>query len=127
MTAILWAVIPLVVMVGLYRMTFRIESHWASKDGRRFVCQVHPIGAPGAGDGRPRETRVIVQPDGCLTLSRRRDAVSEWRVVGRAPTAPKHRAVYVLRPTDGSPDQLAMRLPDTSRAVPVLDGLLALR
>ena len=127
MTGILWAVVPLAILIGLYRLTFRVESHWASKDGHRFVCQVQSIAAPGAVEGRPREVRVLVQPDGLLTVSRRRHADSEWRVVGRSPTPPNHRAVYVLRPTDGSPDQLAMRVPDKSRAVPVLDGILARR
>src|SRR3954451_3967033 len=157
MTAVLWGVVPLAILIGLYRWTFRIESHWVSKDGRRFVCQVQPIRSPGAAEGRPgaapgidrpdglvtlslrrvgstgadegrpRESRVVVRPDGLLSLSRRREADSDWRVVGRSPTPPNRRVIYVLRPADGSTDEVTMRLPENSRAVPVLDEILARR
>ena len=74
MTGILWAVVPLAILIGLYRLTFRVESHWASKDGHRFVCQVQSIAAPGAVDGRPREVArprpTRRPPDGVATATR---------------------------------------------------------
>jgi hypothetical protein len=132
-SVVLWSVIPLAVVAGLYYLAYRIEPHWVSKDGRRFLCNVEPITKLGVSEGRPRETRVMVLPDGSLQLDRRRPMrkrLSEvWTLAGRSPDAPPKRAVYVLNMLfdDGSAGQLAVRLPADSRAVPVLDEILARR
>ncbi len=133
MSTLLWIVVPLAVVSGLYWLSTRIEPHWVSKDGRRFMCNVQPITVQGAAEGRPRETRVIVRPDGLLQLDRRRAMrrrITEvWTVAGKSPDPPARRTIYVLnaRGDDGSAGQLAVWLPSASRAVPVLDELLRQR
>jgi hypothetical protein len=132
-SALLWVVVPIVLVGGMYWLSFRIEPHWVSKDGRRFVCNVEPISAPGVADGKAMEARIVVQHDGRLRLSHRRvlrKTLDEtWQLVAKSPNPPKHKAVYVLNALDddGSAGQLALRLPEDSRAVPVLDDILAHR
>ena len=126
----LWIVGFVAALASMYYIAFRIEPHWASKDGRRFLCNAQPISVHGEVEGRARETRVIVRPDGWLQLDqkrRMRKRVSEvWAVSGRSPDPPPRRAVYLLRSRgdDGSAGQMALRLPSTSRAVAVLDALI---
>ena len=72
----------------------------------------------------------MVLPDGLLQLDRRRvmgRRISElWVLAGKAADPPAKREVYVLNAIDddGSAGQLAVKLPSSSRAVPVLDDLL---
>jgi hypothetical protein len=126
-------VIPLAIVGGLFYLSFRIEPHWVSKDGRRFLCNVEPITKQGVSAGRPRETWVVVLPDGSLQLDRRRPMRKRlsqtWTIAGKAPDPPRRRAVYVLNTLfdDGSAGQLAVRLPASSRAVPVLDEIVQRR
>lgn len=127
----LWFVGFLLVVGGMYYVAFRIEPHWVSKDGRRFLCNVRPVTLRGASEGRARETWIIVRGDGTLQLDQKRRLgrrVSEiWTLTGKAPTPPPKRAVYLLRShgdTVGD-DLLALQLPCNSRAVKVLDDLLA--
>ena len=129
----LWTVIPVAVVAGLYYLSSRIDPHWVSRDGHSFLCNVEPITKQGASEGRPRETRVMVLPDGSLRLDRRRPMrkrLSEiWTIAGKSPNPPAERAVYVLNMLfdDGSAGQLAVHLPANSRAVPVLEDILARR
>ena len=132
-STVLWVVVPLVVVAGLYWLSFQIEPHWVAKDGKRFLCNTMPITARGDAEGRPKETRVVVLDSGRLKLSQRRvmrrtlDEV--WIVAGKSDNPPKKRAVYLLNAEgdDGSGGQLALQLPANSRAVPILDELIARR
>jgi hypothetical protein len=130
---VLWVVVPLVVVAGLYWLSFRIEPHWVAKDGKRFLCSTQPITGRGEPEGRPKETRVAVLDNGRLQLSQRRmmrGTLDEtWTVAGKSDSPPKKRAVYVLHAEgdDGSGGQLALKLPENSRAVPILDELIARR
>jgi hypothetical protein len=123
----------LVVLAGIYYVGYRLEPHWVSKDGRRFLCNVQTVGGPGGFDGRAKETRVTVLSDGSLQLDRRRGirrGMSQvCTLTGKAPDPPARREVYVLdtKLVDGTPLQYALRLPVKSRAVPVLDAILERR
>ena len=130
MTDALWIIGPLAAVGLMYFAASRIDAHWVSKDGRRFLCQAQVLTAQGAVDGKAHELRIIVRPDGLLQLDQRRRMhrrITEvWRVTGKSADPPRRRAVYLLKPRheDGAKGQIAVRLPDSSRAVAVLDGLL---
>jgi hypothetical protein len=132
-STVLWVVVPLAVVAGLYWLSLRIEPHWVAKDGTRFLCNTQAITGHGEPEGRPRETRVLVLDNGQLQLSQRRvmrRSLDEiWTVAGKSDSPPKKRAVYVLNAAgdDGSGGQLALQLPESSRAVPILDELIARR
>lgn len=127
--AIFWFALSLVACMGLVYLAYRIEPHWVSKDGKRFMCGAQPISAAGKVEGRMRETRVIVLPDGALHLSvkrRLRRRASLWKVSGKSQTPPRNRQVYLLYAHGTEPEAglVALRLPTKSRAVPVLEALL---
>ena len=126
---VLWVIGFVVVIVGMYWVAFRIEPHWVSKDGKRFLCNAQAIGPHGEIEGKARETRIIVRDDGMLQLDqkrRMRKRITEvWTVTGKSPNPPGKRVVYLLNARDDVPGtgHLAIRLPASSRAVPVLDAL----
>ena len=128
-----WISLTVLVLVGMWWLGYKLEPHWASKDGTRFLCNAQEI-EKGVPVGRLRETRITVMPDGLLIVSRKRMVVrrrySNWQLVGKAPDSPKRLEVYLaeLR-EDGQtiPSMLAMRVPTKSRSVAVLDEVLANR
>jgi hypothetical protein len=130
-SSVLWVVVPLIAVGLMYWLSFRIEPHWVSKDGQRLICTVQPITGHGDSEGRAKEAKILVHPDGRLQLSQRRflrHTLSEyWRVAGKTEIAGKRKVVYVLNAEDddGTAGQLALRLPDDSKAIPTLDALLA--
>src|SRR5215207_5076152 len=105
----------------MYYAAFRIEPHWVSKDGRRFLCNAQPVNASGQVEGRAKETKVIVLDDGALQLEQRRPMrrrVSEvWQMVGKSADPPRKREVYLLRHRDDvrAIDLMAIRVPSQSR------------
>lgn len=133
MSSVLWVVVPIAVVAFMYWLSFRIEPHWVSKDGQRFICSVQPITRRGEPEGRQKETRVAILSNGDLHISQRRvlrkSLNEEWYIAGKSPSPPKRRAVYVLNAVgdDGTAGQLALKLPDSSKAVPILDEVLERR
>lgn len=127
---IFWLVVLVVVMGGMWWVAYKMEPHWSAKDGKRFLCSAQEI-VKGIPEGRPRETRVMVMPDGLLHVSVKRMMRrhhSRWVLVGKAPDPPKKLQVYLAQlRADGQtlPTMLSLRLPHNSRCVPVLDALLA--
>lgn len=106
----------------------RLEPHWASKDGHRFTARIQPMPTGGQPSGRWREVRAAVTVDRTVITRPRGVAASalrgEWRLVQSTVDAKRGRALYVLTPVGaGSTDRLVMRIPLTSKARPVLDGL----
>lgn len=100
----------------------KIEPHWVSKDGRRFVCRAQALGDHDLPSGPWREMRVVVDGPGLILGSRSRRAKrlsGNYRVAGRSPENPGGRAVFVL---DG-PTKLIVRIPAKSRAVSTLESL----
>lgn len=122
-----WLVLAIAGCVGLVWLAYRIEPHWVSKDGHRFLCNAQQLSPQGTVEGRARETRVTVLPDGSIHLAtkrymRRRQSV--WKLASKSDDPPRRREVYLLRHRDPAEGMVALRLPSNSRAVPVLDALL---
>lgn len=127
---IFWLVVLVAVMGGMWWVAYKMEPHWSSKDGKRFLCSAQEI-VKGLPEGRPRETRVMVMPDGLLHVSVKRMMRrhhSKWMLVGRSPDPPKKLQIYLAQMReDGQnlPMMLSLRIPAGSRCVAVLDSLLA--
>jgi hypothetical protein len=124
-----WFLLAVAGCGALVYLAYLIEPHWVSKDGKRFLCAAQPISVKGTAEGRMREARVIVMPDGALHVSfkrhmRRRGSL--WKIMGKAPQPPRNREVFLLSAKGGDPEDgmIALRLPTKSRAVPVLDDVL---
>jgi len=127
----LWTILFLAVVFGMWFLSSRMEPHYSSKDGRRFMANAQEL-IEGKPFGRMRETRVQVLDDGVLLCARRtrmRRGSAEYTLVGESPNPPKRRKVYVARAVDASltpgASELAIRVPANSRVVPVLDDVLA--
>jgi hypothetical protein len=117
------------VAVFLIWLPFRIDVHWASGDGRRFICRGQLRDDQGVAQGPWREYRVQVASDGEVVAYRRSllggKRGGSWHVTDRADEAPPRRAAYVLRPRHDAGGDLVIQLPARSRAVGVLDDLAA--
>ncbi len=104
----------------------RIEPHWASKDGHRFVCRVQTLVDHDLPDGRWHEMRAFVDGSSLVLGSRSRRSKSlagSYRVVGRAPETPSGRAIFVLQ----SEAKVLLRVPAKSRAVGAVEAIVAPR
>jgi hypothetical protein len=110
-------------------LAFRIEPHWVSKDGHRFICRGQLIDDRGTTQGRWNEYRFRVTPDGLVAGARRsmfsHSGGDGWRVVARSAAAPRGKAVFLLQDPVDQHNMIALRMPATSRAVGVLDDLLS--
>lgn len=129
MSDLLYLLVTIVIGGSLIWAVYRIEPHWVSKDGRRFICRGQLMDDHGNTHGGWHEYRVRVSDDGdspSIHASRRglvhRNAGATWRVAARSTNPPRRKAVFLLHPVAGTDHMLALRLPDRSRAVPVLDG-----
>ena len=126
---ILLLIVAALIAGLMYYAAFKIEPHWVSKDGRRFLCTAQPVTTSGEAEGRAKETKVLVLDDGALQLEQRRAMrrrLSEmWKMVGKSPDPPRKREVYLLRHRDDlqAMDLMAIRVPSNSRAVPILDEI----
>ena len=134
----IWFFVTVAIMIGMVVVAFRIEPHWSSKDGMRFICRAQPISLDGTSTGAKwREVRGEVRPEGIVKLRTRglisgRKVTGDWRLEGRGITDRRQRVVYILRSADtidndpgaASRSLLALRMPGSSRAKPVLDDLV---
>jgi hypothetical protein len=124
-----WIVLFFAVMGGLWWVAYKIEPHYASKDGLRFLCNAQEINE-GQPAGRPRETRVLVMGDGALHCTQKRmmrRSGSLWTLIGKSDEPPKRLQVYLAQELDDGhalPGLLALRIPDKSRVIAVLDRIL---
>lgn len=124
-----WFALLILVMAAMWWLAYRMEPHWSTHDGRRFLCTSQDV-TDTAHPGRRREARVVVTPDGTLYVThkvglRRRETA--WTLIGKSPTPPRKIQIYLAREcTDGhGTGMLALRLPRKSRCIEVLDGVLA--
>jgi hypothetical protein len=114
---------------GMFYLANRIEPHWVSRDGSRFLTTAQEIDQFGV-PGRKREVRVLVDQDSeALVVTRRsfmRPSSSVWTIASKSPKPPKGRVVFHLKAVSGAEDvsALALRLPERSRILPRLEQLL---
>lgn len=126
----MWIALIIAVMGGMWWVAYRMEPHWSSRDGRRFMCTAQEI-VDGQPVGHPRETRVMVSPDGALFVTQKRlmrRKSSQWALIGKSPDPPRKLQVYVAEHRPEAPlppTHLAIRIPGNSRCVALLDQLLA--
>lgn len=126
---VVWFLLFFAGLAGLWFLAYRIEPHWSTRDGRRFVCNAQELSG-GKALGRPREAQIAILPDGLLHVSRKRMMRrngSVWRLTGRSDGPSARVLVYVARQVSDGADQLidlAIRIPRSSRCVALLDALL---
>ncbi len=129
MWSVVWLLLGFAVCGALYWFAFRIEPHWVSKDGQRVLCNAQFIDQQGAPIGRAKETRVVILGNGLLQVDQKkmlRRRTEFARIVGKDLDAKGKHAIYVLRGgrvEDGS-NEMIIRLPVKSRAIPELDALM---
>lgn len=102
----------------------RMEPHWASKDGRRFIARMQTLGLHDVPEGPWREMRLVVDGDSLIVGARglRGSRLrGHYNVVAKSEEPPRKRAIYII----SGPQKALLRLPDTSRAIPHLDAMLA--
>ena len=137
----LWLIGFAALLAGLYYLAYRMEPHWVSKDGERFICMGQVMDHHGNPRSGWREYRVEVRWDGSIATRKRsrwvRADARKWRMRARSEDPPKRKAIYLLvaertdedvkarRVSPFDADLLAIRLPESSRAIAVLDGLVA--
>lgn len=114
-------------LIALLVAAVRMEPHWVSRDGRRFICKAQTVDDHGRTTSRWVEYRFRITDDGEVE-GRRRSVVGGrslgvWEVRYRASDPPKRKAVFLLYPRREAGSLLALRLPARSRAVAVLDEL----
>lgn len=141
------------VLVGLVWLGWRYEPHWCAKDGKRFTARTRALvtdrhlradatrnlaspratmfgafggsGAGPTGAGRQwRDARVFVDDDVVQLITRvgpLRRPLPPAKVIARGQSTNRRRAVYLI---DGDPMR-ELRVPTSSRAVAVLDELVA--
>lgn len=132
--------------------SYQIEPHWVSKDGERLICYGQSMTSQGQPIGRWREVRVSRaehgkvevrtrrgslaakdrSPETSLQLSRMGTLVKErgqrasfWRVSGASEDPPPRKVIYLLdgNTDTGMPDLIALRMPTSSRAIPMLESM----
>ncbi len=123
-----WLVLVLAVMGGLWWIGYRMEPHWVSKDGQRFMCGAQEF-FDGQLLGHPRETQVAFLGGGALQIGQKRmmrRQRSLWKLVGKSSDPPKGLEIYVAQEkVDGVAMQmLALRIPKKSKCIALLDAEL---
>ena len=109
--------------VGLVWLARRIEPHWSSRDGHRFIARTQSLGVGDSPEGGWVEVRGSVDGDHVTLVARGRRSGSvrgTYRVVAKSGEPPRGKAVYLL----AGDHRVVLRVPRTSHTVAVLDRLL---
>ncbi len=118
----------LAVLGGLLIAVRRLDPHWASRDGLRFIATGEQVDAHGLPEGPRGEYRFSIELDGTVGALRRvmigYRPKTRWRVEARSDDPPPRREIFVLRSLERPGVVMAVRLPATSRAVDTLSALL---
>ncbi len=136
------------ICAALWWVAYKIEPHWVSKDGTRVICYAQSLDHNGQPEGRFREVRLRQIDDNRVEVRQRgryaraprptdtykpallsfanSQPYTQWSVIGRSDEPPKGKEIFVLgnNHTEGQPPLLAIRLPASSRAVPMLQAIL---
>lgn len=124
MTNLLSTVAFFAVVGGLAWLGWGLEPHWASKDGRRFMCRMQLVPDDVHERTRWHDVKVAVDDRELYVFSRSRnsrDLRGNWRVVGATNDDSARRRIYELR--NANDDAASLRVPQRSRCVHVLDDL----
>jgi len=125
-----WIALLVTVMGGMWWVGYRMEPHWVSRDGTRFLCTAQELNGSQTV-GHPRETRVLITHDGALCVTQKhmmRRRTTMWTLVAKAPEASRKIQTYVATHREvGSriESHLAIRVPTKSRCIAILDDILA--
>ena len=125
-----WLALVIILLGGMWWVGYRMEPHWVSRDGERFMCGAQEF-FHGQLGGHPRETQVAFVAGGSLHITQKRmlrRKRSLWWLVGKSADPPKGLEIYVAQQTvDGvaTPTMLALRIPKKSRCIALLDAELA--
>lgn len=125
-----WIALVIIALVGMWWAGFKMEPHWVSKDGTRFLCTAQELDGVNTVD-HPKETRVLIAPDGALYVTQKRmmrRRSSMWTLVAKAPQPQRNIQVYVAEhrePDNPITSRLAIRIPTKSRCIALLDDILA--
>ena len=125
-----WIALIIIVMGGMWWVAYRMEPHWVSRDGTRFLCTAQELDGVNAV-GHPRETRVLITHDGALYVTQKRMLrrhTTMWTLIAKAPEAPRRMQIYVAKHREVGThveSHLAIRIPAKSRCIAILDDLLA--
>jgi len=123
---VVWLVLILGVLTAITVFALRMEPHWSSKDGQRFICRAQLLDESHRPIGRWREIRGEVHGDEIVVRTRSlvsRQIHGRWRVFARGSEDNRKRRIYVFR-SDSSGNQLALRIPHNSNTVPLLEQRL---
>lgn len=123
MSSALSTLFTVVLLGGLVWLAFQIEPHWVSKDGRKMIARVQPLSSQDQPDGRWREMRIFIDGTTITVNSRGLSSFGlrgTYRVAGKSPAPPRRREIYILN----GERRILLRVPASSRAVPVLEALL---
>lgn len=126
MTDLLSTLAFLAVVGSLAWVGWGLEPHWASKDGRRFMCRMQMTAVELHERSRWHDVKVTVDDDVVFVVARSRRARAlrgSWTVIGASEDARGKRRIYELR--GGQADTAVLRVPRHSRSVPVLDRLIS--
>ena len=124
-----WLVVAVAALGGMWWIGYRMEPHWVSKDGQRFMCGAQEF-FHGQLGGHPRETHVAFLPGGTLHITQKRMMRRQrtlWNLIGKSADPPKGLEIYVAQQSvDGvaKSEMLALRIPKKSKCIAILDAEL---
>jgi hypothetical protein len=124
---VVWTLLALVICGGLIWFGLRIEPHWAARDGRSFICRSQVLTRNGDPLSRWSEARVTVTGDDNVDVVQKqffRRRRSRWQVAAESQEPPRGRAIFLLHGFEDRSQVMTLKLPATSRAVPVLRSLI---
>ncbi len=132
MIDVLWGVAALAVLVGMAWLGYKIEPHWVSKDGERFLCVAQVLDHTGQPLTRWKECRVAIDKDRLRVDQKRRlrrSLTTFWKLEAEGSDSPRGKAVFVgrRRTDDGIDEIISFRMPSKSRAVAKLRELVPAR
>ena len=114
-----------VVLIALVALAaLRIEPQWCSKDGQRMIARAQLLPDHHQPSPTWNEVRLFVDEDNILVRTRGRrasDLRGDYKVVGKSPSPPKKREIYILK---GDKD-VCVRIPTDSRAIATFEELLS--
>ena len=100
MVDVLWGVAALAVLVGMAWLGYKIEPHWVSKDGERFLCVAQVLDHTGDPLTRWKECRVAIDR-GWLRVDQkrrfRRPLTTYWKLEAEGSNPPRRKVVFVGR------------------------------